>query len=613
MQPTLGANHQSGKTTFTVWSPLAKSLEVIISGKDTQPLTVGDFGYWTSSEMDTVQPGDRYQYRIDGGSPRPDPAALSQPDGVHGASAVVDLPAFNWSDTHWQGIALRDMIIYELHVGTFTPEGTFEAIIGKLDYLKDLGVNTIELMPIAQFPGNRNWGYDGVHPYAVQHSYGGAVGLQKLVNACHQQGIAVLLDVVYNHLGPEGNYLSEFGPYFTDKHHTPWGLAINFDDAYCDGVRHYFQQNALMWLRDFHIDGLRLDAIHAIKDSGAKHFLAELSQAKELLSEQTGRNYVLIGECDLNDHKYISPQQVGGYGLDGQWIDEFHHALHTMLTGEDDGYYADFSDFSHLAKAYEKTYVYDGIYSPYRKRTFGNSAEGRPHSQFVVFAQNHDQVGNRMLGDRLTETLPFPALKLAAGAVLVSPYVPMLFMGEEYGETRPFQYFVSHTDPELVEAVRQGRKREFAYFQKEDQEVPDPQSEETFNHSKLSWDWSVLESQLLFKYYQALIKLRKELPAWQDDSRPALEVTVPEPKIILLTRQHTADESVAPTLIVLNFSKRSTLFTLPMSRDETYEKIFDSEDTAWGGEAPQANLIMAHDTSSQLLPYNLAIYQRSTE
>ncbi|MGB3585680.1 MAG: malto-oligosyltrehalose trehalohydrolase, partial [Tunicatimonas sp.] len=535
------------------------------------------------------------------------------PDGVHGASEVVDLQNTKWTDSSWKGIALRDMVIYELHVGTFTSEGTFEAIIDKLDYLKDLGINTIELMPIAQFPGNRNWGYDGVYPFAAQHSYGGAEGLQKLVNACHQRGLALLLDVVYNHLGPEGNYLSVYGPYFTAKHQTPWGLAINFDDAYCDGVRHYFRQNALMWLRDFHIDGLRLDAIHAIKDAGANHFLAELSQAKTTLSEQTKRNYVLIGECDLNDHRYISPQEVGGYGLDGQWIDEFHHALHTELTGENDGYYADFSEFSHMAKAYEKTYVYNGIYSPFRKRMFGNSAENRPYSQFVVFSQNHDQVGNRMLGDRLTETLPFPALKLAAGAVLVSPYVPMLFMGEEYGETQPFQYFVSHTDADLVEAVRQGRKREFAYFQKVGSEVPDPQSEETFNNSKLSWNWSVLESQLLFKYYQALIKLRKELPAWQDDSRPALEVQIIEPQIILLSRQHTADESVAPTLIVLNFSKKSALFTLPMSRDETYEKIFDSEDTAWGGEAPQADLMMANDTKSQLLPYNLAIYQRSTE
>nr|WKN36196.1 malto-oligosyltrehalose trehalohydrolase [Tunicatimonas sp. TK19036] len=613
MTPTIGANYQQGKTTFTVWSPLAKSIELILNDQPPQRLEPDNFGYWTSFAMEDVKPGDHYQFRIDEDSVRPDPASLSQPQGVHHASAVVDLNSITWKDNKWKGIALKDMVMYELHVGTFTPEGTFEAIIGKLDYLRDLGINTIELMPLSQFPGSRNWGYDGVFPYAVQHSYGGAIGLQKLVNACHQKGIAVVLDVVYNHLGPEGNYLSEYGPYFTDKHHTPWGLALNFDDAYCDGVRHYFLQNMLMWLKDFHLDGLRLDAIHAIKDSGANHLLASMSKAKEVLSSQTGKQYVLIGECDLNDHKFISPRERGGYGLDGQWIDEFHHALHTVLTDEDNGYYSDFGELSHLAKAYEKTYVYDGIYSAYRKRTFGNSAERHPYSQFVVFSQNHDQVGNRMMGDRLTQTLPFPALKLAAGAVLTSPYVPMLFMGEEYGETKPFQYFVSHTDPELVEAVRQGRKREFKYFHKEGQEVPDPQSETTFANSTLSWDWSVLESQLLFKYYQALIKLRKELPAWQDDSRPAMEVDILEPNIILLSRSHTNDESVSPTFVVLNFSKERAQFSLPMGKDESFEKIFDSEDTEWGGEGGQAASLLASSSDSQVLPYNVLIYQRTTD
>lgn len=613
MIPTVGANYQQGQTTFTVWSPTAKSIELVLNDQHPQPMVSDDLGYWSSFSMEGVRPGDRYQFRIDQDKVRPDPASLSQPQGVHHASAVVDLHSLEWTDSSWKGIALKDMVMYELHVGTFTTEGTFDAIIGKLDYLSDLGINTIELMPVAQFPGSRNWGYDGVFPYAVQHSYGGATGLQKLVNACHQKGIAVVLDVVYNHLGPEGNYLSDFGPYFTDKHHTPWGLALNFDDAYCDGVRRYFLQNALMWFKDFHIDGLRLDAIHAIKDSGANHLLASLSEATDTLSANSGREYVLIGECDLNDNKFIRSRELGGYGLDGQWIDEFHHALHTVLTGENNGYYSDFGQLSHLAKSYEKTFVYNGIYSPHRKRTFGNSAEKHPYSQFVVFAQNHDQVGNRMLGDRLTETLPFPALKLAAGAVLTSPYVPMLFMGEEYGETKPFQYFVSHTDPELVEAVRKGRAREFQYFQQEGQEVPDPQSEKTFENSTLSWDWSVLESQLLFKYYQALIKLRKELPAWQDDSRPATEVKLIEPNLIRLFRYHTNDESVAPTFVVMQFAPEVAQFSLPMTRDESYEKIFDSEDTEWGGEGGQADTMMAKDSNSRILPYNLLIYQRTTD
>ena len=613
MIPTPGARIKSGKTTFTVWSPLSESIELIVNEKDTLPLSSDEFGYWTTSILENVNAGDRYQYRINGETLRPDPASLSQPDGVHGASQVVDLWVQNWTDDAWKGIALQDMIIYELHVGTFTTERTFDGIISKLDYLKDLGINTLELMPVAQFPGTRNWGYDGVYPYAVQHSYGGAQGLQKLVNACHEKGLAVVLDVVYNHLGPEGNYLSEYGPYFTDKHHTPWGLAINFDDAYCDGVRHYFIQNALMWLRDFHLDGLRLDAIHAIKDSGAKHLLAAISEAKDTLQEENGRTYALIGECDLNDHKYISPRSQGGYGLDGQWIDEFHHALHTVLTEESSGYYSDFGEMSHLAKAYEKTYVYDGIYSPYRKRIFGNSAEANPYSQFVVFTQNHDQVGNRMMGDRLTSTLSFPALKLAAGAMLASPYVPMLFMGEEYAETRPFQYFVSHTDLDLVEAVRKGRAKEFEYFQKEGLTVPDPQSETTFASSTLSWDWSVLESQLLFKYYQALIKLRKELPAWQDYSRPALEVSVVEKNVLRLFLKHTQDESTSPTYIMMSFSNQPKTFQLAMGRDESFEKIFDSEDTQWAGEGSGAEDMMAQDTSSQLLPYNFVIYQRSTD
>lgn len=613
MIPTPGARYHAGKTTFTVWSPLAKSIELVINEQDNYPLASDAFGYWTSFAIDAVKPGDHYQYRLNGNELRPDPASLSQPNGVHNASEVVDIHSQDWTDNSWKGINMKDMIIYELHVGTFTPEGTFDGIITKLDYLKDLGINTLEIMPVSQFPGTRNWGYDGVYPYAVQHSYGGARGLQRLVNACHEKGLAVLLDVVYNHLGPEGNYLSEFGPYFTDKHSTPWGLAINFDDAYCDGVRHYFIQNALMWLQDFRIDGLRLDAIHAIKDAGAKHLLAAISEVKDSLQDQTGRKYTLIGECDLNDHKFITPRSQGGYGLDGQWIDEFHHALHTVLTGENNGYYSDFGEMDHLAKAYEKTYVYDGIYSPHRKRTFGNTAEGNPYSQFVIFTQNHDQVGNRMMGDRLTETLPFPALKLAAGAMLASPCVPMLFMGEEYAETQPFQYFVSHTDPNLVEAVRKGRAREFEYFQKEGLTVPDPQSEETFANSTLSWNWSVLESQLLFKYYQALIKLRKELPAWQDDSRSALGVSIAEKNVLKLYRQHTQDETIAPTYIVMNFSDQPTTYQLPLERDEAYEKIFDSEDTQWAGEGSRANKVMKQDTTSQLLPYNFVIYQRSAD
>ena len=332
----------------------------------------------------------------------------------------------------------------------------------------------------------------------------------QLVDACHQAGIAVVLDVVYNHLGPEGNYLPVYGPYLTDKHHTPWGMAINMDDAYADGVRHYFLQNALMWLRDFHIDGLRLDAVHAIKDTSARHFLTELSAQTRELSHETQRDYTLIGECDLNDARYISPPEQGGYGLTGQWIDEYHHSVRAYLTGEQNGYYSDFGTFDHILKALRKTYVYDGVYSSHRKRVFGNSALDHGYHQFVVFSQNHDQIGNRMRGDRLTTNVSYETLKLLAGLVLLSPSVPMLFMGEEYGESQPFQYFVSHTDPDLVEAVRQGRSREFADFQREGQTVPDPQSEATFRDSTLSWNTDGEEASTLFRFLPGLDSLAKD-------------------------------------------------------------------------------------------------------
>ncbi len=329
---------------------------------------------------------------------------------------------------------------------------------------RTIGVNAIELMPVVQFPGSRNWGYDGVFPFAVQHSYGGARGLQTLVDICHQKGIAVVLDVVYNHLGPEGNYLGAYGPYFTDKYNTPWGNALNFDDAWCDGVRQFFIENVLMWFRDFHVDALRLDAVHAIKDFSAVHILREIKMHVNQLTKETGRTHHLIVELDLNDPKFINPLEEQGFGMDAQWIDEFHHALRVTATGESTGYYSDFTGISHLAKAYQDAYVYDGQYSPHRFKKFGLKAENHPGQQFIVFSQNHDQVGNRMLGERTSQLVSLEMQKLMAGAVLVSPYLPMLFMGEEYAEPNPFLYFVSHTDPDLVEAVRKGRKAEFAAF-----------------------------------------------------------------------------------------------------------------------------------------------------
>ena len=507
-----------GVARMLFWSPKATSAGIEVEGKGYFPLEKRDYGYWEGI-FPEINSGDRYMVVIDGERKIPDPASLSQPNGVHSASEVVDTGSFLSRETGWRGIAPAGLVIYELHTGTFSPKGNFEGITDKLDYLEDLGINAVELMPVAQFPGSRNWGYDGVFPFAVQHSYGGPEEFARLIGECHRRGIAVILDVVYNHLGPEGNYLSAAGPYFTDKYRTPWGSAINFDDAWCDGVRRYFMENALMWLRDFDVDGLRLDALHAIWDFGAVHFLAELAENIGKLNLHTGRTHFLIGECDLNDARYITPLSEGGLGLDSQWCDEFHHALHARLTGERAGYYADFGSTSHLVDSLNNAYVYNGRYSPYRKRIFGSDAGGVPGNGFVVFTQNHDQTGNRMLGERLGSLVDFETLKLAAGAMFVSPFVPMLFMGEEYGEDNPFLYFTSHSDKQLIKAVREGREREFGDFISGDG-PPDPQSEETFRKSVLSWYSGSDEKKIrLLRFYKKLIHLKKTHPALKPGNR----------------------------------------------------------------------------------------------
>ncbi len=500
------------------WSPPASSAGIDIRGKGYFPLEQRDYGYWEAI-LPGAEAGDRYMVTIDEKHKIPDPVSLSQPDGVHEPSEVLDTGSFLTADTGWKGPVPADLIIYELHTGTFSPEGTFEGIINKLDYLTGLGINAIELMPVACFPGSRNWGYDGVYPFAVHHAYGGPQGLARLVAACHEKGIAVILDVVYNHLGPEGNYLPVAAPYFTDKYRTPWGSAVNLDDAWCNGVRRYFIENALMWLRDFDIDGLRLDAVHAMWDFGTKHFLAEMAESVEKLNRHNGKNHFLIAECDLNDVKFITPRGEGGIGLDTQWCDEFHHSLHAGLTGERAGYYSDFGDTASMTYSFNNAYVYDGKYSSFRKRIFGSNTEGIPGSRFIVCTQNHDQVGNRMLGERLSSLVDFESLKLAAGAMFFSPFVPMLFMGEEYGEEAPFLYFTSHGDKDLIEAVREGRKKEFSEFMSS-QGPPDAQSEDTFRRSMLSWDFNGDEKKRkLLDYYKKLISLKKDHPALKPGSR----------------------------------------------------------------------------------------------
>jgi maltooligosyltrehalose trehalohydrolase len=534
-------------------------------------------GYFTGT-AGKVEPGAKYFYRLDGRLDRPDPASKFQPDDVHGPTQVISLE-FPWTDRQWFGTPLRDYIIYELHVGTLTPEGTFDAIIPRLPELKELGITAIELMPVAQFPGSRNWGYDGVYPFAVQTSYGGPEGLFRLVDACHQNGLAVVLDVVYNHLGPEGNYLKDFGPYFTHKHHTPWGEALNFDGRYNGDVREFFVQNALYWQNAFHIDALRLDAVHAILDTSAVPFLRQLARGVHRQSERVNRRCHLIAESDLNDIRLIRPEALGGHGLDAQWSDDFHHALHVLLTGEHSGYYQDYSGIRPLAKAFRDGFTYTGDYSEHRKRAHGNSPRLTRVKQFVVCAQNHDQVGNRMLGERLTQLVSFESLKLAAGAVLLSPFIPLLFMGEEYGEPAPFQYFISHLDPALVEAVRKGRAEEFASF-KWQGEVPDPQSEAVFNTAKIN---PALRRQVrhrvLYEFHRELIHLRKNIRAISDVEKENMEVLGYELEKVLYLRYWSRIDEVC---ILCCFCEDTVALPLPVPPGNWNKKL-DSAATRWEG------------------------------
>ena len=577
---SLGATYlDDGRCQFLVWAPLAQSvaLHVVSPADRAFPLSQIELDYHTAI-VDGIEPGSRYFYRLDGKLEHPDPASHFQPDGVHGPSQVTDT-RFAWTDDGWKGLPLPDYLIYELHVGTFTAGGTFDAIIPHLDRLQELGVTAVELMPVAQFPGNRNWGYDGVFPFAVQNSYGGPEGLKRLVDACHQKGLAVVLDVVYNHLGPEGNCLAHFGPYFTDRYHTPWGRALNFDGPHSDEVRRYFIENALYWFHEFHLDALRLDALHAILDMSAIPFIQELATSVHQLGEGLERHLCVIGESAANDARLIREPVQGGYGLDAQWSDDFHHALHTVLTGEQTGYYQDYGCLEHLAKGYKEGFVYTGEYSPYRQRKHGSPCRDIPASRFVVFAQNHDQVGNRRAGDRLSGLVSFDKLKIAAAAYLLAPFIPLLFMGEEYGEPAPFPYFVSHSDPQLVEAVRKGRREEFAAF-KWQGELPDPQAEATFNSARL--DHSLAgegNHRVLRELYRELIRLRREIPALASLSKDTMEVVAHEEEKLLFIRRWRDENE---TVLLVNFSASPISFDFPMPPGR-WRKQLDPTDTQWLG------------------------------
>lgn len=603
-----------GRCSFQLWAPLMQSVELrLLDDGRSLPMQRDERGTWLVTATD-VQPGARYRYFVENNRERPDPASRHQPEGVHGPSAVVD-PAFAWTDAAWHGLPLADYVIYELHVGTFTPEGTFEAIIPHLAQLKELGVTAIELMPVAEFPGARNWGYDGVYLYAPHRAYGGVAGLKRLVDAAHNAGLAVILDVVYNHFGPEGNYLYDLArPFFTDRYHTPWGDAVNVDGPHSDPVRHFIIANALYWLREFHIDALRLDAVHAIYDTSAYHLLEEMADAAHAQAEQLNRRAYLIAETDQNDPRMVRSPLLGGYGLDGQWADDLHHAIHTLLTGEKAGYYQGFGGIEQLGTALRKALVFAGEYAANRGHRIGRRPTTTNGANYVVCTQNHDQVGNRAVGDRLTTLTSFAALKLAAGTMLLSPYLPLIFMGEEYAEPNPFQFFTAHGDPALVEGVRRGRKEEFAAFLTPGQHVPDPQDAATFERSKLNHS---LRDQgrhrVMRSFYQTLLRLRREVPALRNLRLDQQEVTTHYAERSVSLRRWTNDDEV---WIGLNYSTDAVALDVPAG---SWEVVIDSAAAQWNDpdaapEAqPERKPVLQLDTAATvpLAPQSVLLLRRT--
>jgi len=547
---------EDGRTRWRVWAPKAERVALVLAmpeGRQSHPMEPEARGFFG---ITTARPesGTEYGFQLDGGQPLPDPYSRWQPKGVHGLSAVLDLSSHAWKEGSWLGIDRADLVIYELHVGTFTPEGVFSTIIPRLPDLKDLGITAIELMPVAQFPGSRSWGYDGVLPFAVQDSYGGPEGLIKLIETCHRLGLAVILDVIYNHFGPEANVLPTFGPYLTEKYRTDWGSALNFDDKACDPVRAMVLDNVRMWIGEYRFDGLRLDAADQIYDRSPRHILAEVAEVAHAEAARLGRLAHIFAETDQNEApRYLRSVDRGGYGLDGHWTDDFHHATHTALTGESNGYYRDFADGPRsLAKAISSIFVNNGGYSQFRDRRHGTPATEFTGDHFVAFTQNHDQVGNRARSDRNAASLEPAAVRLAAGILLLVPRLPLLFMGEEYGETNPFPFFSDFSEPQLIEAVREGRKKEFAYFGWTE-EVPDPFDPATRASAVLSWDWSDPVRGGLRRLYRDLLRLRRESPVLRDFRHPEVRL-LEDSRVIEMIRQAESGESL---MIVFNLSSKA--------------------------------------------------------
>lgn len=601
----------SRRAEFLLWAPQHKRVDLQIVGP--QPRTVAmsrmDDGYHRCSVQGAAA-GMRYAYLFADGKSRPDPASRSQPDGVHAPSELVD-PRFEWTDHAWRNHALDAYVIYELHVGTFTQRGSFDSAIEHFSYLRDLGVTAIELMPVSQFPGPRNWGYDGVFPFAVQNSYGGMSGLQRVVDAAHACGLAVVLDVVYNHLGPEGNHLRDFAPYFTQRYRTPWGDALNFDGAHSDHVRRFFIESAEFFVRDCHVDAFRVDAVHAIADTSAYPFLRELNEQVHGLADRLGRRVHMIAESADNNPLVIAGPAAGGLGFDAQWNDDFHHVLHALITGEAEGYYASYQGgVEQLAKAISDGFVLDGGYSPFHQRRHGRSSRGLPGRQFVIFAQNHDQIGNRMMGDRLSAAANLEQLKIIAATVLLAPFVPLLFMGEEYGETAPFMYFVSHSDQDLIEAVRRGRREEFAQFDWQG-EPPDPQAEATFRRCVLNHELRRAgANRTLLEFHRELLRLRRAHAPLRALDPANVECRHAQASRVMTVIRRAAHEQM---LIVLNFSDqaRQASVEVPPGR---WIRCLDSASSVHGGSGERSPACLDVNGSGaakiQLAAHSLALYQR---
>ncbi|MEI6949563.1 malto-oligosyltrehalose trehalohydrolase [Paraflavisolibacter sp. H34] len=609
-----GSHYKNNSCLFKVWAPQRKTMQLHLVHPSEQLIDMepAEEGYFQIT-VEGLAPGCRYFFRPDGERDYPDPASHFQPEGVHGPSEVVDHSSFPWQDSAWRGLPFKDLVLYELHVGTFTPEGTFEAIIPRLDSLLETGINAIELMPVAQFPGNRNWGYDGVYPYAAQDSYGGPEGLKKLVDACHSKGMAVFLDVVYNHQGPEGNYLNQFGPYFTRQYCTPWGDALNFDGDWSDGVRDFYAHNPLHWFARYHIDGLRCDAIHTVYDNGAVHFWELVHGRVRALEQQLGRRLYLSAESDLNSPKVVKDPALGGYGFDAQWLDDFHHALYVLLDKEGKERYADFGSLQQLAKAYTDGFVHSGEYVSFRKRRHGTSSAGVPGDRFVVFNLNHDQVGNRVGGERLCQLIDFDGVKLAAAALLLAPYVPLLFMGEEYADETPFFYFVSHSDEELIRAVRDGRKKEFESFQW-NTEPPDPQAEKTFNASKIHWQQRKEgKHAVALRWHQKLIGLRRSQPVLRNFNKNDVRVNVLGRQGFELHRQ--AEGGREHLFCLFNLSAKELSYAVPEGFTG-WTRLLDSKEAEWTlngkaeGSLPQE---LKGGENLRLSPCSVVVYQAVAE